>query len=63
MLVCYCTAMFLMLVYFLVASWENRRRDRKYGSALTVDEGNLNDLFDAYQDVTDKKQKDFRYVH
>ncbi|EEU38145.1 uncharacterized protein NECHADRAFT_47932 [Fusarium vanettenii 77-13-4] len=63
MLVCYCTAMLLMLVYFLVASLENRIKDRKYGSALKVDEGNLNALFDVYQDLTDKKQEDFRYVH
>ncbi|KAI8659163.1 MFS domain-containing protein [Fusarium sp. Ph1] len=63
MLVCYCTAMLLMLVYFLVASLENRIKDRKYGSALKVDEDNLNALFDVYQDLTDKKQEDFRYVH
>ena len=63
MLVCYCTAMLLMLVYFLVASLENRIKDRKYGSALKVDEDNLNALFDVYQDLTDKKQEDFRYIH
>lgn len=63
MLICYCTAMLLMLIYFLVASWENRRKDRKYGAALTVDQDNLNALFDIYQDLTDKKQEDFRYIH
>jgi MFS transporter, ACS family, allantoate permease len=63
MLICYCTAMALMLLYFLVASWENRKRDRKFGPALTVNEDSMNELFDAYQDQTDKKQKDFRYMH
>lgn len=63
MMICYSIAILLMLLYFVVASWENRRKDRKYGSALTVDDANLDALFDVYRDLTDKKQEDFRYTH
>ncbi|KAF4125985.1 transporter [Geosmithia morbida] len=63
MLVCYCVAMALMFLYFLVASWENRKKQEKYGPAQTINEESLDELFDVYQDLTDKKQKNFRYVH
>ncbi|KAK7407835.1 hypothetical protein QQX98_010006 [Neonectria punicea] len=63
MLTCYCTAILLMVVYFIVASYENHRKDRKYGQPLGVDQENVNALLEMYQDMSDKKQEDFRYMH
>ncbi|KAL4967001.1 allantoate permease [Aspergillus stella-maris] len=63
MLVCYCTAILLMGFYFLVATFENRQKDKKYGKPLSIDQSDVNALVEVYQDLSDKKQPDFRYTH
>ena len=63
MLTCYCTAILLMGVYFVVATYENRSKDRKYGQPLGVDQDNVDALLEVYRDMSDKKQQDFRYMH
>lgn len=63
MIACYCTAILLMGLYFIVAQFQNRRKDRLYGKPLRFDQASVNALVGAYQDVSDKKQEDFRYTH
>ena len=63
MLTCYCVSILLMAFYFIVARFENRRKDRKYGKALRVDQEDVGALVEAYQDLSDKKQENFRYTH
>lgn len=58
MLVSYCACMLILMVYWLVGVWDNKRRDRKYGKPEEVHEGTA----DGFVDVTDKKQQDFRYT-
>ncbi|KAI1473392.1 MFS general substrate transporter [Daldinia eschscholtzii] len=58
MLVSYCACMLILLAYWLVGSWENRRRDRRYGKPEEVHEGTI----EGFVDITDKKQHDFRYT-
>ncbi|KAJ3957915.1 hypothetical protein N0V92_005502 [Colletotrichum tropicale] len=58
MLTSYVVSMVLMLAYWLVALLENKRRDKKYGKPEAVHEGTV----DGFVDITDKKQKDFRYT-
>ncbi|KAJ0317093.1 hypothetical protein Brms1b_005126 [Colletotrichum noveboracense] len=58
MLTSYVVSMVLMLAYWLVALSENKRRDKKYGKPEAVHEGTV----DGFVDITDKKQKDFRYT-
>jgi ACS family allantoate permease-like MFS transporter len=62
MLTCYCVAILLMGLYSIVTSWENRRKDRKYGTSLRVDQDSIRDLVEVFQDLSDKQQKDFRYI-
>lgn len=63
MIACYCTAFMLMGLYFLVARFENRCKDHKYGKPMQVDRNDFHALVEAYQDLSDKKQEDFRYTH
>lgn len=58
MLVSYCACMLILMVYWLVGSWENKRRDRKYGKPEEVHEGTN----EGFVDITDKKQREFRYT-
>ncbi|KAI2625981.1 MFS general substrate transporter [Hypomontagnella submonticulosa] len=58
MLVSYCICMLILMAYWLVGSWENKRKDRKYGKPEEVHEGTI----DGFVDVTDRKQHDFRYT-
>lgn len=58
MLTSYVVSMVLMLAYWFVAVLENKRRDKKYGKSEAVHEGTV----DGFVDITDKKQKDFRYT-
>ncbi|KAI8298537.1 hypothetical protein K4K61_011580 [Colletotrichum sp. SAR11_59] len=58
MLTSYVVSIVLMLAYWLVALLENKRRDKKYGKPEAVHEGTV----DGFVDITDKKQKDFRYT-
>ena len=63
MLICYCAAILLMGLYLAVAAYENRQKDRRYGKPGEVDQENVTAMMEAYQDLSDKKQKDFRYTH
>lgn len=58
MLTSYAVSVLLMLSYWLVAAWENKRRDKKYGKPQELQEGTV----DGFVDITDKEQKDFRYT-
>ncbi|KAI1657594.1 MFS general substrate transporter [Daldinia decipiens] len=58
MLVSYCACILILMVYWLVGSWENKRRDRKYGKPEGVHEGTN----EGFVDITDKKQREFRYT-
>ncbi|KAI0018301.1 major facilitator superfamily domain-containing protein [Xylariomycetidae sp. FL0641] len=58
MLVSYCVAIMILLVYWLFAAWENKRKDQKYGKPEAVHEGTA----DGFVDITDRKQEDFRYT-
>ncbi|OTA55822.1 MFS general substrate transporter [Hypoxylon sp. EC38] len=58
MLVSYCACMLILMVYWLVGAWENKRRDRKYGKPKEVHEGTI----EGFVDLTDKNQDDFRYT-
>ncbi|OAA65593.1 allantoate permease [Niveomyces insectorum RCEF 264] len=58
MLVSYCACILLMLVYFGVAHWENKKRDEKYGPPHEIHEGTT----EGFVDITDKNQTDFRYT-
>jgi len=50
--------MFILGAYWAVATWENRRRDRKYGKQEAIHQGTV----DGFVDITDKKQRNFRYT-
>ncbi|KXH36163.1 hypothetical protein CNYM01_12079 [Colletotrichum nymphaeae SA-01] len=58
MLTSYAVSVLLMLSYWLIAAWENKRRDKKYGKPQELQEGTV----DGFVDITDKEQKDFRYT-
>ncbi|KAH9888205.1 major facilitator superfamily domain-containing protein [Xylariomycetidae sp. FL2044] len=58
MLVCYCASMAVLMAYFFVCTWENKRRDRKYGKPEAVREGTA----EGFVDVTDRQQEAFRYT-
>ncbi|KAI1636246.1 major facilitator superfamily domain-containing protein [Biscogniauxia mediterranea] len=58
MICCYCASMALMMIYWFVATWDNKRRDRRYGKPAALHEGTA----DGFVDVTDSKQESFRYT-
>lgn len=58
MLISYCICMLLLLAYWGVATWENKRKDQKYGKPQEVHDGNL----EGFVNLTDKEQKHFRYT-
>lgn len=58
MLVCYCLCIGLMLAYWGISAWENRKRDGKYGKPERVHEGTV----EGFVDITDKEQEAFRYT-
>lgn len=58
MLISYCICMAILLTYWVVATWENKRKDRMYGKPEAVHEGTL----EGFEDVTDKHQQNFRYT-
>jgi hypothetical protein len=64
MLCCYCICVLLALSYWGTAVWANRNRDRLYGASqtLNVSEETAEELAQAFQDHTDRQQKDFRYL-
>lgn len=58
MLISYCAAMALLMLYFVNVYIENKRRDKKYGKPEE-----LRDVVEGFADVTDKKQDGFRYTY
>lgn len=58
MIVSYCACMLILLVYWLLGAWDNKRRDRKYGKPEELAEGTA----DGFIDITDKQQHNFRYT-
>ncbi|KAI1765290.1 MFS general substrate transporter [Hypoxylon sp. FL1150] len=58
MLISYCVCMLILMVYWVLGAWENKRRDRKYGKAEAVHEGTI----EGFVDVSDKHQTNFRYT-
>ncbi|KAJ4386139.1 hypothetical protein N0V93_009032 [Gnomoniopsis smithogilvyi] len=58
MLVCYCISILILLIYFVVVSMDNKKRDRKYGKPEDVC-----NVVEGFTDVTDKNQENFRYTH
>lgn len=50
--------MALLVLYFVNAYVENKRRDKKYGKPEE-----LRDVVEGFADVTDKKQDGFRYTY
>ncbi|KAJ5232562.1 hypothetical protein N7468_005518 [Penicillium chermesinum] len=63
MLTCYCVAIFLMCLYFLTARFQNRRKDQRYGKPVRVDTENFSSVIETYQNLSDRKQEDFRYIY
>ncbi|POS68964.1 major facilitator superfamily transporter [Diaporthe helianthi] len=58
MLVSYCLSISLLLLYFVIFYAENRRTDKKYGRPSEI-----RNVVEGFADVTDKKQRDFRYTY
>ncbi|KAK8096614.1 allantoate permease [Apiospora kogelbergensis] len=58
MLVAYCACMLILGAYWAIATWENKRRDSKWGKQEGIHEGTT----DGFVDTTDKKQHNFRYT-
>lgn len=58
MIVSYCVCMLILMVYWLLGVWDNKRKDRKYGKPEEVQEGTA----EGFADMTDKKQENFRYT-
>ena len=58
MLACYCASMVVLGAYWALSTWENRRRDRKYGKPEAVHAGTV----DGFVDISDRDQQDFRYT-
>ncbi|KAI1100536.1 MFS general substrate transporter [Jackrogersella minutella] len=58
MLISYCVCMLILMVYWFVGNWQNKRRDRKYGKPEEVREGSM----EGFVDATDMKQHNFRYT-
>lgn len=56
MFTCHLIQLLLLLVLRYSYMWDNARRDRLYGPQVIVTE-------DAYADLTDKENKNFRYVY
>lgn len=60
MLSCFCTAILIALMYFVVCVFENRRRDRLFGKPEVIRDGSG----EGFGDRTDREQKEsFRYTH
>ncbi|KAF1848617.1 allantoin permease [Cucurbitaria berberidis CBS 394.84] len=57
LIVCYCGMVVVALALMLYMSWENKRRDRKYGQG--EDEQAVQD---GFSDLTDGQAKHFRYA-
>lgn len=57
MLVCYCVCIGLMIVYWVICVRYNKRR-----SLIEAEPIDGEDLSDSFQDMTDWKQKDFKYT-
>ncbi|KAK6220715.1 hypothetical protein LQW54_001906 [Pestalotiopsis sp. IQ-011] len=58
MLACYCASMVVLGAYWALSTWENRRRDRRYGKPEAVHAGTV----DGFVDMSDRDQQDFRYT-
>lgn len=58
MLIGYCVCIVILLVYWGVAAWQNRNKERKYGSQRELVEGSV----EGFVDLTDKEQEGFRYT-
>ncbi|KAK8063129.1 allantoate permease [Apiospora saccharicola] len=61
MLAAYGACMLILGAYWAVTTWENRRRDRRYGKQKEVVHGEIVDG-DGFVDETDMKQTGFRYM-
>ncbi|KAK8030256.1 hypothetical protein PG993_011547 [Apiospora rasikravindrae] len=59
MLAAYCACMLILGAYWAVATWENGRRDRRYGKPQRIHERSA---LEGLVDNTDKKQESFRYT-
>ncbi|KAH8890653.1 putative MFS allantoate transporter [Thozetella sp. PMI_491] len=51
----------VVLIMRFALQWENRRRDREYGPVDGSNQGDLNAT--AFEDLTDRENKNFRYVY
>lgn len=65
MLAAYAVCMLILGAYWAFATWENRRRDRKYGKPQHEQEQAFQyegTVLDGFVDETDMKQPRFRYT-
>lgn len=69
MLVCYCICIGLMAVYWILAAVLNARREDVSSQLPTIETTNANETSDVdsvsefvFSDMTDFKQRDFRYT-
>ncbi|KAI1265074.1 major facilitator superfamily domain-containing protein [Xylariaceae sp. FL1019] len=58
MLTSYGVCVVIMLAYLALGTWENKRRDRKYGKPEEVHQGTV----EGFVDVSDMQQTAFRYT-
>ncbi|KAI0165748.1 major facilitator superfamily domain-containing protein [Xylariaceae sp. FL1272] len=58
MLTSYAVCVVIMLAYLALGTWENKRRDRKYGKPEEVHQGTV----EGFVDVSDMQQTNFRYT-
>ncbi|KAL0257033.1 hypothetical protein SLS55_007843 [Diplodia seriata] len=59
MIVCHLTEVVLILIFRTLLSRENKRRDRKFGEGVTVQDLDAT----AFGDLTDWENENFRYVY
>lgn len=52
----------LMGIYWIVAAWQNKQKDKAHGKAVEVDTNEIEVLVTEYLDETDVQQPYFRYV-
>lgn len=62
MLACYCACIVIILLYWSVCAFENKKKDAKYGIPGELNEESLSDLTSTFEDKTDKAQTEFRYT-
>ncbi|CZR57839.1 related to permease of the major facilitator superfamily [Phialocephala subalpina] len=52
----------LMGIYWIVAAWQNKKKDQVHGKAVDVDTNEIEVLVTEYLDETDEQQPYFRYM-